>query len=110
MFNLLVLKNLVRRGGKNLVMAKHDLVDQLEKRQATLGLSDNGFSARLGLSRPQWMYLKGGGTPGRKTLEAVMAVFPDLAPQVLSFLLATKDEKQDTKVSDTSETATEAVR
>jgi len=91
-------------------MPKHDLIDQLEKRQASLALSDNAFSARLGLSRPQWGFLKGGGTPGRKTLEAVMAAFPDMAPQVLSFLLAAKDEKMTESMPDNDGTLTEAAR
>ena len=64
-----------------------ELVEALIQRQAKLDLSDGEMAVRLNVSRDLWNKVRRGEKAiGSKLLRGIMREFPDLAPEVLSFL------------------------
>ncbi len=66
-----------------------DLLTRVMDIQRAEGLSDREFARKLGLSNGQWSGVKSGRIRmGRKTLRALLRLYPQLRPAVEENLLA----------------------
>ena len=64
-----------------------DIVAQLVARQRALGLTNEAFARRLGISRVYWLQIKAGRRGmGTKFLRGVVREFPDMQWVALQFL------------------------
>jgi len=64
-----------------------DIVAQLVVRQRALGLSNQAFADRLGISRVYWLQIKAGQRNlGAKVLRGVVREYPDMQWAILPFL------------------------
>lgn len=58
---------------------QHELIKRLEQIQAAEGVSDRGFAQKLGITNGQWSAVRrGDSVMGRKTLGAVVRIYPGL--------------------------------
>jgi hypothetical protein len=63
------------------------LVESLQERQRTLGLTDTDFATMLDMSRPMWSLVRSGKRRlGPDALGAIMRRFPELASDCLIYL------------------------
>lgn len=91
--------------------ARTSLVDTLERRQAELGMDDQRFAEKLGVSRPAWSMVRAGKRRiGQKFLANVMRAFPSLTDDCLAYLRDRRFSLPKTvTVSDISQVTEEAV-
>lgn len=69
-------------------MEKQDgLIAKAAALQVARGLTDREMAQRMGIDRSMWTFLRNGrAQPGRKTLQGLLAGFPELTTDVLLFL------------------------
>lgn len=75
------------------------LLDQLIDKQNELGLSDRGFSRKLGISHALWSETKKGTYPIRyEILAAAAREFPTLGDAIVRYLAATERKSAATTI------------
>lgn len=65
------------------------LRDRLLAKQSELDLTDREFATKLGVSRSMWQQIRSGHKRvGPRIAKAALRVFPEMANEIVSFLLS----------------------